>query len=179
MLLLAIRWFRGGASFSEEANIFPEILIQCRKQRLLHQHQNNFTFRLNATPSLKATPRPREKQERKCRQRELLPFAMCPHHTTTAHPGQQQHGSPWIVPSGHGTGHRRGRVSSGPFQAVHTSLQWFLIILFSQNQDDLEQHLKSYFSHSEALVFPAMVKVEGSYIFLKAASTRHEHFHKE
>lgn len=102
-----------------------------------------------------------------------------PHHTTTAHPGQQQHGSPWIVPSGHGTGHRRGRVSSGPFQAVHTSLQWFLIILFSQNQDDLEQHLKSYFSHSEALVFPAMVKVEGSYIFLKAASTRHEHFHKE
>lgn len=82
MLLLAIRWFRGGASFSEEANIFPEILIQCRKQRLLHQHQNNFTFHLNATPSLKATPRPREKQERKCRQRELLPFAMCPppHH---------------------------------------------------------------------------------------------------
>ena len=44
---------------------------------------------------------------------------------------------------------------------------------------ELEQRLKSYFSHFEALPFPAMVKVEGSYIFLKEASTRHEHVHKE
>lgn len=121
MLLLEIRWFRGGARSSEEVNIFPYILIQCRKHRLLHQHQNNFTFHLNATPSFKATPRPQEKQEAKCRQRKRPLLVVCPHHTTTTHPRQRH--SPWTVPSGHRTGHLRGHRNSGPFLAGHTSLQ--------------------------------------------------------
>lgn len=176
MLLLAIRWFRGGARSSEEVNIFPEILIQCRKQRLLHQHQNNFTFRLNATPSFKATPRPREKQERKCRQRELPcapPHHHRPHWAAAAWlPGQS--------PQATGQAIREDTGVLGPSKLFTFHFSDFWLHGFHKTEmTELEQHLKSYFSHFEALIFPAVVKVEGSYIFLKAASTRHEHFHKQ
>jgi len=179
VLLLAIRWFRGGARSSEEVNIFPEILIQGRKQRLLHQHQNNFTFHLNATPSFKATPRPREKQE------ESAGKGSC-HHSPRAPPHHHRpHGAaaawlPGQSPQATGQAIREDTGVLGPSKLFTFHFSDFWLHYFHKTEmTELEQHLKYYFSHFEALIFPAVVKVEGSYIFLKAASTRHEHFHKQ
>lgn len=134
------------------------------------------TFHLNATPSLKATPR-LEKSKKESADKGSYYHSLVPLNTPPP-PTRSSSMVLLIVPRPRNRPSERTREFWGPSRLFTLHFSDFWLYCFHKNQDDLEQHLKSYFSHSEALVFPAMVKVEGSYIFLKAASTRHEHLQR-